>query len=114
MVEIIPGVETIRGLVGEPPREIPIDRETLTEQQILLPEWNHSYIAMIPYCFKCREPLTWHTPPEDRILFDCPKCHRTWVKDSTWPQSRKVHDNIEKQVHEEYDKWEKEHPDLTT
>jgi len=94
-MELIHGIETIRNLVGEPPQQIPIDRETMTEQQVLMPDWNHMYIAIIPYCFKCKEPLTWHTPPEDDILFDCPRCHRIWVKDSTWPNSKRAIEALE-------------------
>lgn len=87
-VEIVRGLDTIRGLVGEPPREIPIDRETLSEQQVIMQDWNHSFIAIVLYCYKCKAPLTWHTPPEEEILFDCPNCGRRWVKGVDWPYSK--------------------------
>lgn len=88
MCEIVRGIDTIRGLVGEPPKEIQIDRETLSEQQVLMQEWNHLFIAIVPFCFKCRVPLTWHTPPDTETLFDCPQCGRVWVKGVDWPYSK--------------------------
>ncbi len=88
-MEIIKGLDTIRNLVGNPPQEIPVSRETMTEQQVLMQDWNTSYIAIIPFCYRCKEPLNWHTPPETDILFDCPKCGRIWVKGYNWPYSKR-------------------------
>jgi len=88
-MEIIPGLDTIRGLVGNPPMEIPVNRETMSEQQVLMQDWNACYIAVLPFCFKCKQPLTWHTPPEDEVLFDCLGCGRKWVKGSDWLNSKR-------------------------
>ena len=87
-VEIVAGLDTIRNLVGQPPEEIPVDRETMSEQQVLMQDWNHSFVAVIPYCYCCKVPLTWHTPPEEEVLFDCPSCKRRWVKGVNWPNSK--------------------------
>ena len=77
---LVPGVETIQGLTGEPPPEIPIDHKVMAQQQILLKEWNNLYIAIIPYCFKCKVPLVWHIPhTKDNEVFVCPSCGRVWV-----------------------------------
>ena len=79
-----PGLETIQGLVGEPPIEIKLPYKLLKKQQKLLFEWNPIYIAIIPYCFKCKEPLVWHHEPDDGVLFHCPKCNRKWIQDDSW------------------------------
>lgn len=81
----IPGIDTIRGLVGEPPSSIFVNRKVMETQQKLMQVWNSAYIAIIPYCYKCKEPLVWHSPPgEDNILFHCPKCKKIWMKDKSW------------------------------
>jgi hypothetical protein len=105
MSEAIPGLETIRGLVGEPPREIPVDIETMSEQQVLMQDWNSSFVAIIPYCFKCKAPLTWHTPPDEDLLFTCPTCSRRWIKGSSWPHSKR---QIAQMEHEAKIKLEEE------
>lgn len=84
----IPGLETIRGLVGEPPKVIPVNRETLVKQQHLIQEWNPVFIAAIPFCYKCKEPLVWHSPPVDEVLFHCPNCGRKWVKAEDWKEEK--------------------------
>lgn len=77
---LVPGVDTIQGLVGEPPPEILIDLKMVTRQQVLLKQWNSSFIAVIPYCFKCKVPLVWHIPHgENDEIFTCPSCGRVWV-----------------------------------
>lgn len=83
----IPGLETIRGLAGEPQKQIEVGYKTMRAQDNLRQIWNVSYIAIIPYCFKCHQPLVWHSPPdgEDKnILFHCPRCKREWVKGEGW------------------------------
>ena len=79
-----PGLETIRGLVGEPPKTIKIIRKLMHTQQLLMQGWNALHIAIIPYCYKCKEPLTWHNPPDNEVLFNCPKCGREWIKGEGW------------------------------
>ena len=84
-----PGLETIRGLVGEPPSEIPVNRKTMKTQQELMEAWNSVFIAVIPYCYKCKAVLLWHQPPykeednKDKI-FTCPNCGRVWVRGEGW------------------------------
>jgi len=80
----VPGLETIRGLVGEPPKRIKIPHKIMRSEEMLRREWNEMYIAIIPYCFKCQEPLVWHTPPDNKVLFHCPKCKREWIKGEGW------------------------------
>lgn len=79
---LVPGVETIQGLVGQPPPEIPVEKGVRADQQRLLIRWNKVFIAIIPYCFKCKVPLVWHMPPgEDNEIFTCPTCGRVWVEE---------------------------------
>ena len=87
---LVAGVDTIVGLVGEPPPEIEVDCKTMTTQQLLLQQWNGYFIAILPYCFKCKVPLAWHFAPreegyEDEI-FTCPDCGRVWVQDKEWKE----------------------------
>ena len=78
MSEIV-GVDTIRGLVGSPPKEIEIDQELIKRGTKLMREWNPKFLAFIPYCFLCKEPLNWYSPPtEEGFIFRCPKCGRKW------------------------------------
>ena len=84
MSEEWPGLETIMGLVGEPPAEIKIPYRLIKKQKVLLSEWNSLHIAIIPYCIKCKEPLVWHHKPDDGVLFHCPKCKRKWIQDGSW------------------------------
>ena len=84
----IPGLDTIEGLAGDPPPEIKIDHKDLRKMQIAILAVNHNFIAMIPYCFKCKVPLIWHQPPfeeghEDE-LFTCPNCGRVWIRGEGW------------------------------
>ena len=85
----VPGIETIRGLVGEPPPENCVDFKLMSGQQRLISEWNHIFIAILPFCFKCRVALVWHTPPDDDELFTCPSCGRVWVKGEGWNDKTK-------------------------
>jgi hypothetical protein len=88
-MELVDGLDTIRNLVGEPPREIPISKDTMTRQQLLMQDWNHSSIAIIPFCYKCKTPLVWHTPPDTDVLFNCHQCSRTWAKGYEWEGSKR-------------------------
>ncbi len=82
------GLDTIRGLVGEPPAEVKIPYKVVRKQHLLLQEWNSFYIAIIPYCFKCKEILVWHHKPNDGVLFHCPRCNRKWTKDDNWDKEK--------------------------
>lgn len=82
-VEFVPGIETIRGLSGSPPMSIPITHDVLVELQYAMSDLNPSFIAVIPYCFKCHEPLIWircSDPKQEARLFRCGKCGRVWTK----------------------------------
>lgn len=81
------GVNTIKGLRGEPPQEIHIPHKLMHKQQVLMQTWNPCFIAVIPYCFKCRVPLVWHQHPKNDILFHCPACRRRWVKGEDWDKN---------------------------
>lgn len=81
----IAGIDTITGLAGEPPTGIPLPYNLVYKEQLQTQVWNGKYIAIILYCFKCKEPLVWHSPPDgDNILFHCPKCKRIWFRDDAW------------------------------
>lgn len=82
----IAGVDTIQGLVGEPPETIEIPFNLMYDTEITRPGWNKVYLAIIPYCFKCKEPLVWHKV--ERVIFHCPKCKRRWVKSKNWRRDR--------------------------
>ncbi len=78
--EEVKGVDTIRGLVGSPPMIIHVPREVVKSENSLQRVWNSRHIAIIPYCFVCKEPLTWVSPPDkDGRIFKCSKCGRVWV-----------------------------------
>lgn len=82
--ELVPGVETIRGLVGEPPMRIEIPFKLQKSEEMARQEWNHCHIAIILYCYKCKKPLVWHTYPQDEILYHCPECKREWTRGQDW------------------------------
>lgn len=73
----ITGIDTIHGLVGEPPREIIISKKVVESGTSLMRVWNSLFLAFLPYCFKCKAPLNWYSPPTDYI-FHCPSCGRKW------------------------------------
>ncbi len=77
---IVPGIETIVNLVGEPPPLLELERKEVVKQQYLQEYWNGRFIAMIPYCYSCKVPLDWHTAPRDNsTMFSCPNCKRMWI-----------------------------------
>ena len=80
----VPGLETIQGFAGNPPLKIEVPFKLEKKQYGMVPEWNSVFIAIIPFCFKCREPLVWHTYPQGKTLYHCPKCGRQWVKGGDW------------------------------
>jgi len=75
----IPGLDTIQGLVGTPPLINTIPLKTMRFATIIQQAWNATHIAFIPYCFKCKVPLDWHSPPDDGKVFTCPNCNRQWI-----------------------------------
>ena len=80
MTKLISGKDTIRGLAGEPPPEIKLSTKLLIQQNALTQLWNMSFVAIIPYCFKCKVALDWHIPSDDDEQFTCPSCGRVWVR----------------------------------
>jgi len=80
----INGVDTILGVDYEPAQEFFLPFKLVYNEEANRAGWNNVCIAIIPYCIKCREPLVWHSPPEDNKLFHCPKCERVWIKDTEW------------------------------
>ncbi len=84
----VAGVDTILGLVGEPPKTIEVPYNLMYDTELTRPEWNKVYLALIPYCFKCKEPLVWHRDEASRTLLHCPKCKRRWVKSKNWRRDR--------------------------
>lgn len=84
-MEEIAGVDTILGLVGSPPKRIDLSYNVVKAGEKVRQAWNKKFIAFLPYCFACKEPLVWHSPPgEEHVLFHCPKCKREWVRDEEW------------------------------
>ena len=81
-MEIIKGIDTITGLVGNPPEVIQIPPKIIHDGTNLLRKWNSYYLAFIPYCFKCKEPVDWAQKRKD-VVFICPKCSRRWVLESS-------------------------------
>ena len=77
-MQVIKGIDTIAGLVGNPPDTIQIPKKILVKGTKLLEEWNSYYLAFIPYCFKCKDPLDW-AQNQEGVVFICPKCNRKWV-----------------------------------
>jgi len=73
------GVDTIVGLVGDPPPIMSIPYNIMSTEEILRQAWNALNIAILPFCFKCKEPLVWHTPRMDNVAFHCAKCGRKWL-----------------------------------
>lgn len=86
--EEVPGIDTIRGLVGEPPKKIKIPYNLLKTEELSRQGWNAIHLAIIPYCYKCKVPLVWHTNPIDKVLFHCPECKREWIKGQGWPKKK--------------------------
>ena len=82
---IVKGLDTIRNLVGQPPEIISIDKKELTKAQLAIISMNPSFIALIPFCYKCKEPLDWIVEEStDGRIFICPKCGREWIKGEGW------------------------------
>ena len=75
----IPGLDTIQGLVGSPPLINIIPYKAMKDGVQLQQVWNSANIAFIPYCFKCKVVLDWHTPPDKGKVFTCPNCDRQWM-----------------------------------
>jgi len=88
MSEKVRGLDTISSLKFSPPHEIPIPFNLEYKQTVLQQGWNACYIAIIPYCMACKEPLVWHKLP-NKVLFHCPKCQREWVKGDDWKEAGK-------------------------
>ena len=83
--EQINGIDTIQGLAHLPPEKIPLPFKVEYQQTLLQQEWNPRYIAILPFCIVCKEPLVWHRYPEGEVIFHCPTCRREWIKGEGWP-----------------------------
>ncbi len=89
-MSLVAGVDTIQGLTGQPPAEIAVKSKVMADQQRLLAQWNALFIAIIPYCFKCKVPLAWHMPHgENNEIFTCPTCGRVWVMEGKNDKTKK-------------------------
>ncbi len=87
----IKGIDTIEGLVGEPPNLIELPRDYIVVGESLRQLWNSRHIAFLPYCFKCKIPLIWHTPLEpDNTIFHCDGCKRRWTVGGKDDKAQKV------------------------
>jgi len=80
MSDEVKGVDTILGLVGEPPSNISIEEKVIAVCRSLIRVLNEHYLAFLPYCFKCKVALDWHIPSDDDEQFTCPSCGRVWVR----------------------------------
>ena len=79
------GIDTIQALSYSPPKKISLSYTLQKKQQLIQGVWNQCYIAIIPYCIKCRAPLVWHTSPKE-TLFHCPSCGCEWIKGDGWKE----------------------------
>ena len=86
----IHGIDTISRLVGKLPAKITIPYELMKATEIGRQGWNMCFIAIIPFCFKCKVALIWHTPPNQDELFTCPDCNSVWVKGEGWDDKAKA------------------------
>lgn len=78
------GIDTIQELVGSLPKKISLPFNLEEKQQVLQQAWNMRYVAIVPFCVKCKVPLVWHTHPNGEVLFHCPSCEAAWVKGEGW------------------------------
>ena len=86
--ERISGIDTIHGLVGTPPLLNVIPRKIMRSATMVQQAWNATYIAFIPYCFKCKVPLDWYSPPISNKIFICPNCNSCLLYTSPSPRDR--------------------------
>lgn len=97
---IINGVDTIDKPEGEHPLEYKISFGFVRRVELMREQWNDKYMALIIYCMFCKEPLMWHQASVDGVLFQCPSCERTWIKDDEWDSDRdKYRQKLLKQQH---------------
>ena len=78
------GVDTIQDLVGTLPKRITLPHKLEEKQHTLQQAWNSRYVAIVPFCVKCKVPLVLHTHPDGEVLFHCPNCGANWVKGDGW------------------------------
>jgi len=87
MEQVVGGLETIPELSCNVPERIHVPFKLEYKQLSLQQGWNSCFIAIIPYCFKCKVPLVWHRYPDGEVLFHCPECGRRWVKGDDWNEN---------------------------
>ena len=80
-VKVTPALETMVGAII-PPNEIHLTFKFMSTVQALQDVANSKWICMIPYCAHCKEPL--NLIHNTNRLFECPKCHTTWLKSESW------------------------------
>ena len=84
----VDGVDTIVSLATNPPQKIELAFDLVYTEELLRSDWNASYIAILPFCFKCKTPLVWHRNTKSGVLFHCPLCKRQWVQNNSWKEDK--------------------------
>jgi predicted RNA-binding Zn-ribbon protein involved in translation (DUF1610 family) len=82
------GLDTIQKLAVDQPKSISVPYGLQYSQTVIQQRWNSLYIAILPYCIRCKAPLVWHTHPNS-TLFHCPNCGTEWIMDKDWEAHRK-------------------------
>jgi len=84
----IPGVDTINNYIGQtPPKTVDIGAVAMKALQQAQTIGLHKWMAIIPYCVVCKEPLIWVR--NSKLLFKCPKCGMEWHKNGNWNEEIK-------------------------
>jgi len=72
-----PGLDTIPKIREQQPGTLYIPKDSVRLAEQLRQVWNSAYIAFIPYCITCKEPLVWIWGDEKQV-FECLKCDAKW------------------------------------
>lgn len=95
----IPGLDTV-GLGGCPDlkQKVEVPEYVIARGHEIQSEWTQLGMSFVPFCSQCREPLTWNSPAEGDLLFECPLCGRQWIMNNDW--IIKVHErNLRRRAH---------------
>ena len=87
----VSGIDSMLGLVGEPPKEIELSYALVATLQRAISLCNPHHLGIVPYCFKCRTPVDWFSPFENSVIFICPVCKRQWKQDDDWDKEKEQH-----------------------
>jgi len=87
----VSGVDSMLGLVGEPPKEIELSYTLVASLQRVISLFNPHHLGIVPYCFKCRTPVDWFSPFKDRAIFICPVCKCQWKQSENWDKEKEQH-----------------------